>query len=129
MSRGADVIFQNADAAGLGVFQAARESGRALVIGANADQNAVAPGVVLGSAVIDLPLAFLTVARTVLDRAPLPGVFALGASTGVVRFTVNPALSDRIRAPARQRLDSEWSKMTAGTWESPGSIASRDSAR
>ena len=27
ISRGADVIFQNADAAGLGVFQAARERG------------------------------------------------------------------------------------------------------
>ncbi len=119
MSRGADVIFQNADAAGLGVFQAARESGRALVIGANADQNGVAPGVVLGSAVIDLPRAFLTVARAVRERAPLPPVFALGAETGVVRFAINPALGNRINLQARQRIDSVWSTMTSGNWRSP----------
>lgn len=119
MSRGADVIFQNADAAGLGVFQAARESGRALVIGANADQNGVAPGVVLGSAVIDLPLAFLTVARAVRARDSLPPVFALGAETGVVRFVINPALSDRIAPATRQRLDSVWTTMKSGSWRSP----------
>jgi basic membrane protein A and related proteins len=119
MSQGADVIFQNADAAGLGVFQAARESGKALVIGANADQNGIAPGVVLGSAVIDLPAAFLTVARTVRDTLPLPGVFALGAETGVVSFVVNPALADRISAPVRQQLDSVWSVMAAGGWQFP----------
>ena len=125
MSRGADVIFQNADAAGLGVFQAARENGRALVIGANADQNAVAPSVVLGSAVIDLPMAFLTVARTVRDKAPLPKVFALGAETGVVRFVVNGALADRITPAARQRLDSVSTSMTAGLWQSPVSWTAR----
>lgn len=119
MSRGADVIFQNADAAGLGVFQAARESGRSLVIGSNADQNAVAPGVTLGSAVIDLPLAFQTVARAVRRGTPLPGVFALGAETGVVRFVVNDGLRARISPAARQRLDTTWNSMTAGTWRSP----------
>ena len=116
MSQGADVIFQNADAAGLGVFQAARESGKSLVVGANADQNAIAPGVVLGSAVIDLPQAFLTVARGVKDRQPLPGVFALGSSSGVVKFTVNAALDERISAAARQRLDSVSASMKAGAW-------------
>jgi basic membrane lipoprotein Med (substrate-binding protein (PBP1-ABC) superfamily) len=119
MSRGADVIFQNADAAGLGVFQAARESGRALVIGANANQNTVAPGVVLGSAVIDLPQAFLTVARAVRDGTALPSVFLLGAATGVVRFAINPELGDRIDAAARQRLDSVSMIMVAGSWQLP----------
>jgi basic membrane lipoprotein Med (substrate-binding protein (PBP1-ABC) superfamily) len=119
MSRGADVIFQNADAAGLGVFQAARERGRALVIGANADQNGVAPGVVLGSAVIDLPLAFLTVARSIRAGTPLSGVFTLGIDRGVVRFVPNPGLTDRISAAARQQLDSVVASMMAGTWQSP----------
>ena len=119
MTQGADVIFQNADAAGLGVFQAARESGKSLVIGANADQNAVVPGVVLGSAVIDLPMAFLTVARIVRDKKPLPGVFALGAETGVVRFTINPELRARISTLAQQRLDSAWTSMVAGSWQLP----------
>lgn len=119
ISRGADVIFQNADAAGLGVFQAVRESGRALAIGANADQTVVAPSVVLGSAVIDMPQAFLTVARAVRHRDSLPAVFALGAESGVVRFVVNPALAARISARATHMLDSVWTSMRAGTWQSP----------
>ena len=123
MARGVDIIFQNADAAGLGVFQAARESGGALVIGANADQNAVAPDVVLGSAVIDLPRAFLTVAQTVRQGGPLPQVFALGAETGTVKFVMNERLRDRIAIGARQRLDSVWKEMTAGSWRSPVSWA------
>src|SRR5690606_24014353 len=49
IGRGADVIFGNADAAGLGIFQAARERGGVRIIGANSDQTPVAPEVVLGS--------------------------------------------------------------------------------
>lgn len=67
IARGADVIFQNADAAGLGVFQAARETRKALVIGSNVNQNGIAPAVTIGSVVIDLPHAFLTIAREVKD--------------------------------------------------------------
>lgn len=55
IARGVDVIFQNADAAGLGVFQAVRESGKALVFGSNSNQNNVAPEVTIGSVVIELP--------------------------------------------------------------------------
>jgi basic membrane protein A len=119
IARGADVIFQNADAAGLGVFQAARENGRVLVIGANADQNAVAPTVALGSALIDVPSAFLTVARAVRDRAPLPGVFSLGAEAGAVRFVVNERLRQRISTDAQRQMDSLWTDMSAGRWQSP----------
>jgi hypothetical protein len=45
------------------VFQAARERGNVYVVGSNADQNGIAPEVTLGSVVIDLPRAFLRVAR------------------------------------------------------------------
>ena len=41
--QGADLIFQNADAAGLGVFQAARQAPGTYVFGANIDQNSVDP--------------------------------------------------------------------------------------
>lgn len=121
LAQGADVIFQNADAAGLGVFQAVREAGaaRALVIGANADQNHVAPAVTLGSVVLDVPRAFLVVARTVKARDPLPAVFTLGSETGAVRFVVNAALLERIVGPARARLDSVSQAMARGAWRMP----------
>ncbi len=97
-----------------------------MVIGANADQNGVAPAVTLGSAVIDLPRALLIVARTVGDRQPLPQVFALGAETGVVRFVINERLADRIGTEVRQRLDSAWKEMESGAWRSPVSWTARD---
>ena len=59
------MFHHNADAAALGLFQAAKESRGVYVFGANADQSSLAPDRVPGSAVIDLPHAFLLVAREV----------------------------------------------------------------
>src|SRR6185436_14410574 len=93
ISRGADVIFQNADAAGLGVLQAARETRRALIVGSNSNQNGVAPDVTIGSVVIDRPHAFLTVAREVKERSFKPRVIRLGTASNVVSLVLNPALA------------------------------------
>ena len=99
IGRGADVIFQNADAAGLGVFQAARETKKALVVGSNSNQNGVAPDVTIGSVVIDLPHAFLTVAREVKEGRFKPRVIELGTTSDVVTLVLNPAL--RVAHPGR----------------------------
>lgn len=116
IARGADVIFQNADAAGLGVFQAARERRGVYVIGSNSNQNAVAPGVTLGSVVIDLPHAFLLVAREVKSGAFRPRVVMFDSRTGVVELVLNPALVSRIPERTRARLDSVRAAMHAGTF-------------
>ena len=113
ISHGVDVIFQNADAAGLGVFQAAREK-KALVIGSNSNQNGVAPDVTLGSVVIDLPLAFLTIAKEIQAGTFKPGVIELGESSRVVMLVLNPTLAQRIPPAARTRIDSLQAKMLAG---------------
>ncbi len=105
IARGADVIFQNADAAGLGVFQAVRESRGRWIVGSNADQNALAPEVTLGSVVIDLPHAFLLIAREVKDGTFSPRVVRLDTSSDVVRWVPNPALRV-IPASAAARIDS-----------------------
>jgi basic membrane protein A len=106
IARGADVIFQNADAAGLGVFQAARERTGVFVVGSNSNQNSVAPGVTLGSVVIDLPQAFLLVAREVESESFQPRVISFPSKSGVVRLVLNPALASRIPDTIRARLDS-----------------------
>ena len=110
-SRGVDVIFQNADAAGLGVFQAARERRSVFVIGSNSDQNGVAPEITLGSVVIDLPLAFLTVAREVKAGTFKPRVVELGEASHVVtlvaqsRRCVRESRRSRSRGSIRCRPD------------------------
>ena len=110
----ADVIFQNADQAGLGVFQAAKERRGVYVIGSNSDQNAVAPEVTLGSVVIDLPHAFLSVAREVKDGTFKPRVIELGSASDVVQLVINPVLAASIPAPTRHAVDSVGALLKAG---------------
>ncbi|HJU65656.1 MAG TPA: BMP family protein [Gemmatimonadaceae bacterium] len=119
IQRGADFIFQNADAAGLGIIQAAKESRDVYVFGANADQNAVAPDVIIGSVVIDLPHAFLSVAREVRERRFTPRVIYLGMQSDVVSLTLNPALERLIAAELRASLDSVQRGIIDGTIRPP----------
>jgi basic membrane protein A and related proteins len=114
IGRRTDVIFQNADAAGLGVFQAARESRSALVIGANSDQNGIAPEVTLGSVVIDLRHAFLLVGQEVKSGAFKPHVVSLGVRENVVKLVLNPVLASRIPPHTRVVIDSVQKRLFDG---------------
>ena len=116
IARGVDVIYQNADAAGLGIFQAAKESNRVYVIGSNSNQNAVAPSVTLGSVVIDLPHAFVTVAREVKGGTFVPRVIALDTRSAVMKWVVNPALTSVIPPRTMRMVDSIARTMGDGTF-------------
>ena len=113
IGRNADVIFQNADAAGLGVFRAARETKKAFVVGSNSDQNQVAPEITIASVVIDLPHAFLTVAREVRSGTFKPRVLKLGTESDVVTLVVNPSFKPRIPAATLRAVDSVRVEMAA----------------
>lgn len=125
IGRNADVIFQNADAAGLGVFQAARETRRALVVGSNSNQNGVAPDVTIGSVVIDLPHAFLAVAREVQEGRFRARVIRMGTASDVVSLVVNPALRARIPASTLRAVDSVRAEMRAGRFSPVASGSNR----
>ncbi len=101
---GADMLHHNADAAAIGVFQAARETQGVYVFGANADQAALAPAQVLGSAVIDLPRAFLLVAREVQGGTFVPRVESFGLASGVVQYVPNHALDSLVPAALAARV-------------------------
>jgi len=104
MQLGVDMFHHNADAAALGMFQAVKESPRAFAFGANADQSALAPQRVLGSAVIDLPRAFLEVAREVRAGQFVPKVESFGLASGVIRYVPNPALAASIPTALTARV-------------------------
>jgi basic membrane protein A len=125
IGRGVDVIFQDADAAGLGVFQAARESRGVGIIGSNSDQNGLAPELTLGSVVIDLPHAFLLVAREVKEGRFKPRIVRLDMRADVVRWVVNPALSSRIPSTTAHAVDSVRALMLAGRYNPPGIVTTK----
>ena len=90
IEQGAEFLFQNADKAGLGVFQAAAAHPGVYAFGSNRDQNGVLPAAILASAVLDVPAAYVRIARAVQDGSYRPEAASLGAEEGVVSVVVNP---------------------------------------
>jgi basic membrane lipoprotein Med (substrate-binding protein (PBP1-ABC) superfamily) len=123
LSRGADVLIHNVDAASFGVFQAVREAaadGRTVwAVGMNSDQNDVAPDVIMGSAVIRIPQAFLSTARA-WQAGEIGGQPILaGAVQDVVDFVVNPERADLLSAELLERIDEARTAIRAGELEVP----------
>ncbi len=103
---GADVIFQNADAAGEGVFQAAAESKDrgAFVIGSNADQNELKPDLIAASAVIDVPRTFLTIAQAVQAGTFKGGTYQENLKSGNIYLAVNPRFEKRLPESVKKQI-------------------------
>jgi len=81
---GADVIFQIAAAAGIGVLQAAGERGL-YAIGVDTNQNDIVPGNVVASDIKDVGKAIYEVFKTIKDGTYQPGqVLQYGIATGGV---------------------------------------------
>jgi basic membrane lipoprotein Med (substrate-binding protein (PBP1-ABC) superfamily) len=112
---GVDMLHHNADAAGLGVFQAAKDNAGVYVFGSNSDQASLAPDRVVGSAVIDLPRAFLLVAREVKEGRFVPKVESFGLASGVIRYVPNPRLDALIPAALKARIKAAGDSIEAGT--------------
>jgi basic membrane protein A and related proteins len=115
IAAGADMFHHNADAAALGVFQAIKEHPGVYIFGANADQSNLAPGHVPGSAVIDLPRAFLLVASEVRSGRFRPHVEAFGLKSGVVQYVTDPKLDRMIPPALRTRVQAAADSISAGT--------------
>ena len=123
ISRGVDIIFQNADAAGLGVFQAVKEAKGVRIIGSNANQNDIAPQQTLGSVVIDLPHAFLLIAREVRKGSFTGHVFSLGLHDDVVKYVANPLMANVVPKAIITAVDSTEQRMKNGSFASDRLLA------
>lgn len=93
-----DVLFQNADAASRGIFEAVEEHpGRVFVFGANRNQNDTrATKRILGSAVIHIDRAFLRAAQEVRAGTYRPHVESETVKSGVIECVLNPRLAELV---------------------------------
>jgi basic membrane lipoprotein Med (substrate-binding protein (PBP1-ABC) superfamily) len=105
ISAGADVIFQNVDAAAMGVFEAVKAANKTskptYAIGCNSNQNSLAPDVILGSVVIDVQRAYLDLAREAQAGTLKPKALKLGLQGAYVDLVVNeshPAMTPPLKA-------------------------------
>jgi basic membrane protein A len=128
MQAGADVFHHNADAAALGLFQAVKQHDGVYVFGANTDQSRLARGHVPGSAVIDLPHAFLLIASEVRQGNFVPHVEVFGLRSQVVKYVPDPALTRLVPASLQERMRAAADSIAKGTLVAaprPGTMEAR----
>jgi basic membrane protein A and related proteins len=117
LGQGADFIFHNANDGAPGVFQAVqekrKEGAEVFAFGSNADQNRMAEDVILASAVLDIPSAFLNVGKKVRDGQFEPKAQFLGMPENLVWITYNAKLESKIPEPVRKLADSTVAKIKA----------------
>jgi basic membrane protein A len=109
---GADVVFQIAAAAGIGVLQAAGERGL-YAIGVDTNQNDIVPGHVVASDIKDVGKAIYEVFKTIKDGTYQPGaVLQYGLATGGVDIDMTAqvqvlpqAIQDQVLAVRQQIID------------------------
>ncbi len=101
-----DVLFQNADAASRGIFEAVEEHGEPIyVFGANRDQNATsATSKIPASAVIHVDQAFLRVARAVKAGTYTPRVESETLASGVIECVLHPELDSMLGTATAGRV-------------------------
>ncbi len=116
ISQGADFLIHNADAAGLGVFQAAKDHD-VLAFGTNGDQSAAAPETVLASAVISIPAAFLQVARESKEKRFQGRVVQEELSNGAISLVYNPRLESRVPAEVKAKVAAAEEQIRLGKLE------------
>lgn len=112
-TRGTKVLFQNADAASHGIFEAARKAG-VFVFGANSDQKDALPDLVPASAVIDMERAFEQVLDAIAAGTFRDQVLVGDLRSGIVDAVVNPRFEGRLSPATRSALAAARRQIIAG---------------
>jgi basic membrane protein A len=118
INAGCDFIFHQANEAGRGVFQACSER-KVRCFGSNKNQNDLAPDVILASAVLDVPSAFVYMARTVRDHRFQPRVYWLGMREGIVSLVWNARLKPTVSPRTLVEVALVQKRIREGTFQVP----------
>jgi basic membrane protein A len=107
-SKGADVVFAAAGGTGIGVYQAAKDSGK-LAIGVDSNQNHLQPGTMLTSMVKGVDVAVYNVAKAVK-----PGVTELGLKEGGVGYALDEYNAKLITPEMKKKAEALKADIIAG---------------
>ncbi|MES2176639.1 MAG: BMP family ABC transporter substrate-binding protein [Gemmatimonadota bacterium] len=118
--QGVNVIFHASGSTGLGVFEAARQTGK-LAIGVDADQYKEAPGYVLTSMVKRVDNAVFDAVRRVKDAKFAGGVYEYGLAEDGVGYVFDANNEKLIPADVRARLEALKQDIIAGRIKVPSS--------
>jgi len=116
--QGADVIFHASGSTGLGVFEAARLTGK-LAIGVDADQSHEAPGRILTSMTKRVDVLVFRMAEEVVQGRFLGGVRSLGLAEDGVGWVSGPQTLALLPPGAQARIDGLAARIVAGGIDVP----------
>jgi basic membrane protein A len=107
-SKGADVVFAAAGGTGMGVYQAAKDSGK-LAIGVDSNQNHVQPGTMLTSMLkrVDVAVYNVAMAHTV-------GVSVLGLKEGGVDYAMDDNNAELVIADMKAAVEAAKAGIISG---------------
>ncbi len=116
ISQGADFVIPNANSAGMGVIQAARESGgKASTFSVYSDYTHAAPENVLGTFLADYGQGIVRIVAGIKDgKVPDSNVDFGLKDTDVITFTYNDAATRTVPADLRKFVDDVSAKIVAG---------------
>jgi basic membrane protein A len=112
--QGVDVIYHASGSTGLGVFDAARQTGK-LAIGVDADQYAEAPGHVLTSMVKGVDQAVYDAIKLVKEHRFKGGIYQLGLAQNGVGFVYDANNRALIPDSIRARVEDLRQRIIAGS--------------
>ena len=107
-AKGADVVFAAAGGTGIGVYQAAKDSGK-LAIGVDSNQNHLQPGTMLTSMLKRVDVAVYNVAK---DHKP--GITALGLAEGGVDYAMDEHNAKLVTAAMKAKVDAAKADIVSG---------------
>ena len=115
---GVNVIFHASGSAGLGVFEAARQTGK-LAIGVDADQYNEAPGFILTSMVKGVDAAVYDAIKRVKDGTFTGGIYQFGLAENGVGYVYDANNRKLIPDSVRARVEELRQQIIAGKIQVP----------
>lgn len=111
--RGVDVVFAAAGGTGIGVYQAAKDSGK-LAIGVDSNQNYLQPGTMLTSMVKRVDVAAYNLFADAKAGKFKAGIQALGLAEGGVDWALDDYNKDLITADMKKAVDQAKADIISG---------------
>ena len=112
-SQGADVVFAAAGGTGIGVYQAAKDSGK-YAIGVDSNQNHLQPGTMLTSMVKRVDLAAYNTYDQAMNDKWKAGVTVLGLAEGGVDWALDDNNANLVTAEMKTKMDAIRADIVSG---------------
>ena len=107
-SKGADVVFAAAGGTGMGVYQAAKDSGK-LAIGVDSNQNHIQPGTMLTSMLKRVDVAVYNAAKSFT-----PGISVLGLKESGVGFAMDANNEKLVTPEMKKKIEAAQADIISG---------------